>query len=180
MPLVSVWAMSMPQVKTPTLAFVAFWTVPAASRFKRQYIIEPEHLKRRLRHTFRLATEHHSADDATLAQPATHDLDHPDIVDVELCASKAIVSTHQGMRERGKEGMRKEGRTYSLGVTRHDGHDGLGHQPREQVLGAVLLGSERRTQSNLETLLGQRRLECPDTHLCRGPLGVSGRGLSQC
>jgi hypothetical protein len=33
-------------------------------------------------------------------------------------------------------------------------HDGLGHQPREQVLGAVLLGSERRTQSNLETLLG--------------------------
>ena len=104
MPLVSVWAMSMPQVKTPTLAFVAFWTVPAAGRFRRQYIIEPEQLGRRLGRTFGLATKHHSADDATLAQSATHDLDHPDVVDVELQVSKAGLSTPQrnSMRRVGK------------------------------------------------------------------------------
>lgn len=79
-PFVSVCAMSMPHVKTPTLAFAALWTVPAA---------QSQLLALRLAsqgRTLRLATKHHSANDPARAQSSTHDLDHPHVVDVELGA----------------------------------------------------------------------------------------------
>lgn len=77
-PFVSVWAMSIPQVKTPTFALTALLTEPAEFALRIQSTLEV------LGPTFRRSTEYHSSNNATRAQSTTHDLDDSDVVNVEL------------------------------------------------------------------------------------------------
>lgn len=84
MPLVSVCAMSMPHVKTPTLALLALWTVPVEKRSLCQAGVHERNGEEQ-QLTFRLTTEDHTADDPALTESASHNLDHPHAVDIELC-----------------------------------------------------------------------------------------------
>jgi hypothetical protein len=108
--------MSIPQVKTPTLALLALRTVPIGAKAIRKVLEgrrgrgkEEKAGNKAEKRTFWLATEHHSPDDTTLAESTTHDLDHSHVVDVELHEEERRGSIWTLRGERKEENARHEG-----------------------------------------------------------------------
>lgn len=152
--------MSIPQVKTPTLALAALWTTPADGR---KISVAPCS-QPKITRTLGLATEHHSADNTALTQSTTHNLDNANVIDVELQVEKARSAfCHPPM---------PSGQTYGLGLPGHDGEHGLRNELGKKILSSVLLGGECRSEGEDEALLGEGSLEGTD-----GKLYV--RGASQ-